>query len=50
MISLNDLMETTRKYHDEKGIEIVFIDCLQMIDLAKGEVAAPAEVGCCQHV
>jgi len=33
--SLSDLMETTRNCVREKGIRIVFIDCLQMIDFGK---------------
>lgn len=41
-ISLEELIETTRKSIKEKDISIVFIDCLQMIDIGN-ENGSPSE-------
>ena len=39
-LPLNELMETARNCISEEGVKIIFIDCLQMIDFAKGEEAS----------
>ena len=36
-LPLNELIETVRNCIKEKATKIIFIDCLQMIDFAKGE-------------
>ena len=36
-LPLNELIETTRNCIKEKATKIVFIDCLQMMDFARGE-------------
>ena len=41
-LPLDDLIETTRKCIKEKDISIIFIDCLQMIDLGN-ENGSPSE-------
>lgn len=41
-LSLDELVETARQCIREKGIKIIFVDCLQMIDFAKAE-GTPSE-------
>ena len=41
-LSLNELMETARNCIMRKGIKIIFIDCLQLIDFTK-EITDPPE-------
>lgn len=36
-LPLDELMETARNVIKERGVKIIFIDCLQMIDFAKGD-------------
>lgn len=41
-LPLDELVETVRNCIKEKGIKIIFVDCLQMIDFAKAE-GTPSE-------
>jgi len=41
-LPLDELVETARQCIREKGIKIIFVDCLQMIDFAKAE-GTPSE-------
>ena len=43
-LPLNELVETARNCISKEGTKIIFIDCLQMIDFAKGEEASSERV------
>lgn len=44
-LPLEELVETARQCIKEKGIKIIFVDCLQMIDFAKAEGTPSERIG-----